>query len=233
MSQAYPLLLAAASIAGLVWLDRRLPAEYSRRLESGVAILAGGLAGARLGFVALHLPYYMAYPDQIAWLWQGGLSWIGAVAGALVAAAVVALMTETSFWSLLDVLAVPAGLVALAVWTGCLVEACAYGKAASWAPPGYDYLGRLAPRWPTQALGMVLSGGLLAGLLPLAFRRLPPGALGAATLAALAAVNAVLSLTRGDPSLLIGEWRLDSVAALATFVTAGGAALWRARRPTP
>jgi hypothetical protein len=80
---------------------------------------------------------------------------------------------------------------------------------------------------------MVLSGGILAGLLPLAGRNLPAGLLGMGALTAIAAVNTTLSLTRGDPSLLIGSWRVDTVAGLIVFLTAAGLALWRARPPQP
>ena len=233
MSQVYPLLLAAASFAGLVWLDRRLPAESPRRIEAGLVILAGGLVGARSGFIALRLPYFSAHPSEMAWFWQGGLSWIGAVVGVLGATALSARLTEGRFWAWVDTLAVPAALVSLATWTGCQVEACAFGHTVAGAPMGYDSLGSLAPRWPTQAVGMVLSGGILAGLLPLAGRNLPAGLLGMGALTAIAAVNTTLSLTRGDPSLLIGSWRVDTVAGLIVFLTAAGLALWRARPPQP
>ncbi|HET7010956.1 MAG TPA: prolipoprotein diacylglyceryl transferase family protein [Anaerolineales bacterium] len=232
MSQAYPLLLAAASFAGLVWLDRRMPAGFARRLEAGPIIVAGGLAGARLGFVALRLPYFSAHPIEIAWLWQGGLSWIGAAAGALAASALAARLTGVSFWLLLDVLAVPATLVSLAAWTGCLVDSCAWGRTVDWGPFGYDSLGNLARRWPTQAVGMVLSGILLAALLSFGGRSLPSGLLGAFALAALAAVTTGLSLTRGDPSMLVGPWRIDTVAGSAVVLAAGAAAMWRRRAST-
>jgi prolipoprotein diacylglyceryltransferase len=233
VSQAYPLLLAAASFAGLVWLDRRLPAESPHRIEAGLVILAGGLVGARSGFVALRLPYFSGHPLEIAWFWQGGLSWVGALVGVLGATALAARLTGGRFWIWVDALAVPAALVSLAAWTGCQVEACAFGRTVAGAPLGYDSLGSLSPRWPTQAVGMVLSGGVLAGLLPLAGRNLPAGLLGMGALTAIAAVNTTLSLTRGDPSLLIGSWRIDTVAGLVTFVTAAGLALWCARRSHP
>ena len=227
MSQAYPLLLAAACFAGLVWLDRRMPAGFTRRLEAGPIIVAGGLAGARLGFVALRLPYFSAHPIEIAWLWQGGLSWIGAAAGVLAVSALAARMTGVSFWLLLDTLAVPAALVSLAAWTGCLVDSCAWGRTVDWGPLGYDSLGNLARRWPTQALGMVLSGILLAALLSLAGRSLASGLLGAGALTLLAAVTTGLSLTRGDPSMLVGAWRIDTVAGVAVAMVAGAGATRR------
>jgi hypothetical protein len=50
-------------------------------------------------------------------------------------------------------------------------------------------------------------------------------------LAALAAINTILSLTRGDPSLLIGGWRVDTVAGAAVFITAAVMTGIRWRQP--
>lgn len=202
-------------------------------MEAGLVVLAGGVIGGRLGFVALHLPYFTTRPIEIAWLWQGGLSWVGAALGACAAVIAAGYLTGTSPWILADALSVPVAVVALASWTGCLVDACAFGRpvvGASWAPAAYDSFGFLARRWPTQASGMILSGALLAGLLRRDGWNLPPGALGAGTLAAVAALMTMLSLTRGDPSMLIGRWRIDTVAGAGIFLAAVVTALVR-RRP--
>ena len=228
VGQAYPLLFAAACFAGLLWLGR----QPSVRVEAGLLVLAGGVAGARLGFAALHLTYFSAHPIEITWLWQGGLSWVGGAVGAVIGGVMAATFTGTSPWDLADALSVPTAIVALAAWTGCLVEACAFGRpvpGAVWAPAAYNSLGVLAPRWPTQALGMILSAVLLAALLRMGGRR-PAGLVGAGTLAAVAATNTILSLTRGDPSMLIGNLRVDTVAGLAVFVGAAGVATFRIRR---
>jgi phosphatidylglycerol:prolipoprotein diacylglycerol transferase len=204
------------------------------RVESGLLVLAGGVAGARLGFVALHLTYFSAHSIEVTWLWQGGLSWVGGAVGAVIGAAMAAIFTGTSPWDLADALSVPAAIVALAAWTGCLVEACAFGRPvpeAAWAPAAYNSLGVLAPRWPTQALGMILSAVLLAALLRWTGGRRPAGLIGAGTLAAVAATNTILSLTRGDPTMLIGNLRVDTVAGLAVFVGAAGVAIFRIRQP--
>jgi phosphatidylglycerol:prolipoprotein diacylglycerol transferase len=231
VSQAYPLLLAAACFAGLVWLDRRLPAEFPRRLEAGLILLAGGLVGARLGFAALHWRYYMERPAEVAWLWQGGLSWVGAAAGVLTVAGLLSLWVDIPFATLMDALAVPAAVISLAVWTGCLVEGCAFGRSVAWGPVGYDTLGFATRRWPTQAAGMLLSGGVLAALLPWVNRTLRPGRLGAGTLTSLAGGMTLLSLTRGDPSLIVGAWRVDTIASAIVFL-AGVALILRSLRPS-
>lgn len=229
MGQGYPFLLAAAGFASLIWIGR----QPATRVEAGLIVGAGGIVGARLGFVALHASYFGAHPIEAAWLWQGGLSWVGAAAGAAAGVVLAARATSISPWVLADALCVPAAVLSLACWTGCLVDACSYGRRvgeASWAPEAYDAFGVVARRWPTQALGMILSGTLLAGLLRPA-GAWPAGLSGSVTLAALAAINTILSLTRGDPSLLIGGWRVDTVAGAAVFITAAVMTGIRWRQP--
>jgi len=218
VGQAFPLLLAAAVTAGLIWLGR----QPEMRMEAGLMVLAGGLIGGRLGFAALHAPYFTTHLVEIAWLWQGGLSWVGAVAGAALAAAAAAWLTGTQARALADALSVPMSVVALASWTGCLVDACGFGHpvASSWAPLAYDSFGVLARRWPTQAVGMIASGALLAALVRREGWPLPAGALGMGTMAVVAGSTTLLSLTRGDPSLLIGRWRVDTVAGGVVFLAA-------------
>lgn len=230
MGQAYPLLFAAACFAGLIWLGR----QPMMRMEAGLLVLAGGVVGARLGFAALHLPYFTAHPVETTWLWQGGLSWVGGAVGAVIGVAIAAPLTGTSPWGLADALSVPTAIIALAAWTGCLVEACAFGRPvpeAAWVPAVYNDLGVLARRWPTQALGMLLSVVLLAALLRWTGARRSAGQAGAGTLAAVAATNTILSLTRGDPSMLIVNLRVDTVAGLVVFLGAAGVAVFRSRRP--
>ena len=62
---------------------------------------------------------------------------------------------------------------------------------------------------------------------------LPAGMVGAGTLAAIAAMSTMLSLTRGDPSMLIGRWRIDTLAGAGIFLGAVALALIRRQRPRP
>ena len=124
-----------------------------------IALMAG-LLGARAGYVATHWDYFSQRLDETLYFWQGGLSWAAGAFGALIGLAVYILLTRRPFWSLLDALAIPAAIVASAAWLGCLIDRCAYGfKTAPGllTPPAPDMIGNIAPRWPTQTLGVLLS----------------------------------------------------------------------------
>jgi phosphatidylglycerol:prolipoprotein diacylglycerol transferase len=227
VSQAYPVVLAIGCLAGLGWLvaQRASSAESDGdAFAAALVALVLGLAGARLGYVALHLPYFRRHPVEVLWIWEGGLSWVGAAIGVLVAIAVTARLRNRSPMALADALAVPAALVALAAWTGCLLDRCLYGIPISpslVSLPAPDVFGTIVPRWPTAPVGMAATGILLAGLLWTTERRLPPGLLASLVLAALALIGLALSFTRADPSLLAAGLRLDTIGAFGLFALAG------------
>ncbi len=228
MEGAFPWALAAGVLAGLVWLllaASPAPAELApraRRLDAALAALALGVASARLGFVLLHPAYFLADPARALYLWEGGLTWPGAALGALLGVALTAWLQRISFWRLADSLAVPAAWASAGGWLGCYLEACAFGRAAAagwWAPPAPDLLGQVAPRWPTQSLGVV--GSLLVSLILLSLRRrLPSGARACLAGALLGGLTLGLSLLRGDPSPTVAGLRVEGLGA-ALFAAMG------------
>lgn len=55
-----------------------------RAFDLGLWLFLGAIIGGRLGFVALYeFPYFAEYPEQVFALWNGGLSSIGGIAGAV------------------------------------------------------------------------------------------------------------------------------------------------------
>jgi len=239
VSQAYPVVFSLGCLAGLGWLAVRRAGSAegnSAVLMAALLALALGLAGARLGFTALHLPYYLSNPQEILWVWEGGMSWVGGALGAVAAIAIFAWVRRERFTELADALALPALAVALASWVGCFLDACVYGFRAS-AGPLYpaspDLFGVVAPRWPTAAVGMIATGLLLSAMVLLEARRIPPGLGAGIALGGMALIAFVLSFTRGDAVLLIGAARLDTVAAVGVLLLAGAfiaAPAWSARR---
>ena len=239
MSQAYPLVLSLGCLAGLTWLAMRRARSVEGNAAAFMAALlalALGLTGARLGFAALHLPYYRSHPQEILWVWQGGLSWVGGALGAVAAVGVTAWVRRMEFPALADALALPALVVALAAWAGCSLDGCAYGfrtPGGPLFPPAADLFGVVAPRWPTATAGMIATGLLLAGMLVLDARRMRPGLRAAIALGGVALIAFGLSTTRGDPVLLIGGARIDTVAAGGVLLLTGSfaaARAWSSRR---
>lgn len=236
MSQAYPVVLALGCLAGLGWLAlRRDLSDQTRDHAFRVALLAlaAGLVCARLVFAALHTPYFFEHPLETLWVWRGGMSWVGGAAGALLAIGLYAAAVRLRPESFADALAIPALALALAAWTGCLLETCVYGlplPAGPLAQPTADLFGVVQPRWPTAAVGMTATGFLLCAFLLLDGRSMPAGLRAWLALAGIAAIALGLGFTRADPTFLLAGFRLDVLGAALILTLAAGLILLARRR---
>ncbi|UCF59883.1 MAG: prolipoprotein diacylglyceryl transferase [Anaerolineaceae bacterium] len=239
VQNAFPFIFTLGVIVSLLWLGlsrtnqtsvSRLPSRTSLpiiRIDAGLAALAVGLISARLGFVALHWEYYASKPIEVLWFWQGGLSWVGGALGAILGLGLFCILTRHPFWPLADTLALPGMVVALACWSGCLADGCAYGRALDsplWASPTPDMFGSRNPRWPTQMIGVVYSSLALVLLYWLAGHHPKPGILACISLSMIAAGAFALSFTRSDPIMLLSGLRLDTWGSAAILLL-GGASL--------
>lgn len=165
---------------GGAWLSGRLARERglpgSAFLDSAVAILLAGVAGARLLFVLLNWREFSRNWTDVLATWQGGMSFHGGVAGGALAGVIcmrrmrlpVALMADA---------AAPGLALGYAVGRiGCLFNGCCYGTPTQlpWGMtfrdglPGVHY-------HPTQ-LYAALANLLLMAMLLREFRmNRPPG----------------------------------------------------------
>ena len=169
---------ALAYLVGLVagWrLARRLVVmpPYLMRAERVDDLLAwmvlGVVAGGRLGYVLFYKPgYYLLNPEEALFLWQGGMSFHGGLAGVALAVFLFARRRELSFLRVGDVVAAVAPVGLLLGRLANFVNGELYGRATdvSWAmvfpsdPAGL-------PRHPSQLYEAALEG-LLLGLVMLA-----------------------------------------------------------------
>ena len=235
MPNTFPMTFTLGALVSLLWLGSpgpmrtvtsRLPDEKTSpttRINAGLSALTAGLIGARAGFVILHWGYYASRLIETVWFWQGGLSWIGGVVGAVIGLGVYTAFSHRPFWLLADTLALPGIVMALSCWIGCLFDGCAYGRRADasfWTPPAVDMFGNRVPRWPTQTVGIVLNLAILAGLYWLTGRQLRHGTLVCTSVSLIAASSLALSFTRGDPVLLLAGLRLDTVGAAVILLLA-------------
>ncbi len=237
----YTVLIDAGLVVALAALYFQAPAGKAWRwLDLGLAATVGGFVGARLLYVSMNADYYLPHIDEIVQVWQGGLSWLGAPAGALVGAWLYARQRHEALWPVLDALPLPFGLLGALGWSGCLAAGCAYGYPVT---PGQlpvwfvsqapDLFGLVMPRFPTQALGIAAS--LLALLAVWGTRRgaaarWPVGASGAYALSLVALGVFLLSFTRGDPAPLIAGYRADVVGSALVLVAATAAWILRIAR---
>ena len=235
MPNAFTMVFTLGVLVNFLWLGlseptrtatSRLPDEKTSpttRIDAGLSALTAGLIGARAGFVLLHWGYYASRLIETFWFWQGGLSWIGGVVGAVIGLGVYTTLSHRPFWPLADILALSGVVMALSSWTGCLLEGCAYGRrtnAGFWTPLAVDMFGSRVPRWPTQTVGIVLNLVILAVLYWLAGRHLRHGTLVCMSLSLIAASSLALTFTRGDPVLLLAGLRLDTVGTAVILLLA-------------
>jgi phosphatidylglycerol:prolipoprotein diacylglycerol transferase len=223
VNNAYPWVLATGALISLLWLGLQPPqreSEGTARIDAGLIALLAGLLGARAGYVATHWGYFSQRPDEALFFWQGGLSWAAGAFGALIGLAIYVLISQRPFWRLVDALAVPAAIVASAAWLGCLIDRCAYGVRTApglLTPPTPDMIGNVAPRWPTQALGGLLSLVVVGILYWLSHLDLRPGLLAALSLSLVALIALALSFTRGDPMPAFAGIRMDGLGSAAVL----------------
>lgn len=231
MLSAYTIIFTLGSLLSLLWLGWDSPASRSpagkppalTRIDAGLAALALGIIGARLGFVLAHREYYGSHPEQIPMMWEGGLSWAAGGIAALAALAAFSAITHTSFLALIDAMAIPSSILAFACWFGCLLEGCGYGRAADFGmltPAMPDIFGGMANRWPVQGLGALLFIFVFLALSALHRRPWAQGALGSLGLIMIASVNLLLSFLRGDPVPSCYEIRLDALASAGLLALA-------------
>ena len=87
----YGIILALAFSIGLFSSIKIAQKEYNNKstvdtlFDSSFWTLTGGILGARLYYVFLNFKYYLANPNEILFLQQGGLSIHGAIIGGLIA----------------------------------------------------------------------------------------------------------------------------------------------------
>jgi phosphatidylglycerol---prolipoprotein diacylglyceryl transferase len=214
--RTYTVLVDLGLIAGLAlayWLWRRRGQPASALLDAATCALVGGILGGRGAFVAMNYDYFSQAPLEILTVWNGGVSFHGALIGGLLAVWIYTLAARKSFWDLADAAALGLTLGALFSWVGCLAAGCAYGAVgdgmlASFSP---DVFGIDAQRFATQLVAIVFSVVVLAVLVWLARERARPGLIFAYFLLLYFGSQFVVEFFRGDETIWVGPLRLGQL----------------------
>ena len=234
----YTILLDLGLILGLVltYLEgKRQLQNGTLALDLGLWVVVGGIVGARIAYVAANWTVFGQDPARILRIWEGGLSFHGAVLGGLLVMFVFSLFHEqgpdaVSFWELGDVLTPGLALGIAFGWAACLMGGCAYGMLGE----GFgtmilpDIFGVEAPRYATQMAGLVFSLLLFAGFWLLRDRWPFRGASFLMFILLYFAGQFLLDFTRGDEAIYAGPWRLTQLLnlALALAAAVGLLVLW-------
>ena len=229
MSNIYPWLFSLGALASFLWLawadpiprksQSSLPAIA--RIDAGLTAFIVGLLGARMGYVLMQFHFYSLYPEEILQFWNGGLTWSGGAVGAILGLGIYSIFSRYPFWRLADTLAMPAVLFSFALWFGCMLDGCTYGKPSNFVsltPVLQDSMGIRLHRWPTQSAGAIFSLGILAFLERARLQKPSEGVIASLGVSLISAVNFLLAFFRGDSVPIFYGIRSDALASLTLFI---------------
>ena len=216
----FSLLCALAVAIGLIWLSLEEKSVESLnvndpagRVDQAVMVFILSIVGSRLGYVAVHVAYFMAYPLEGLQFWLGGLSGSGALLGGLVGVVITGFIYRNSPLQLAERMVRLGALLAAAVWLGSWLMGSAYGLISEgwWALPSVDEWGHVDKRLPVQLAGAIFALGWMAFLdWRTQFRPSAAGVRSGAWLWGMGVVMTGLSLLRGDPALMWNSLRVDT-----------------------
>ena len=188
-----------------------------------MSALVSGILGARLGYVLMHIQFFIDHPEDILKFWNGGLTWVGGAVGAILGLGLYALISKHRFWRLADSLALPAALFTFALWFGCMLDGCAYGKPSDFGlvtPALLDSFGTRHHRWPVQSSGAILTLIILAILDRVQSQKPAEGVIAALLLSLIATGNFILAFLRGDTVPVLFGFRSDALGSAAILILA-------------
>jgi phosphatidylglycerol---prolipoprotein diacylglyceryl transferase len=207
-------------------------------VDAALIVLLGSLVGARAGYVFIYSPYFTKHPGEILQIWRGGLSGVGAIAGASLCLILTAAAHRAPILRMADWLYPLIPPIGIGVWLGCWLSGIAYGQALPpgtwWGIPAIDESGLIAARVPLQlaaALSLAIFFFLLETLILLPR---PSGWLSSLAIAWLTLVALVVSLLRVDPSPQWHGLRIDTWGYIVLTVIFYALFTWRnflARKP--
>ncbi|WP_170788183.1 prolipoprotein diacylglyceryl transferase [Ruegeria lacuscaerulensis] len=167
---------AAALKRPALWADNTPPMKPQQLEDLITWIILGVILGGRLGFVLFYQPaYYLANPEDILKIWQGGMAFHGGLLGVIVASYIYARRHQITVLPLADLIAhtVPPGLLLGRLANFINAELWGRPSEVPWAiifpgPAAQDCPGVLVgmcARHPSQLYEAALEGLLLGAML--------------------------------------------------------------------
>ena len=226
---SYGIMAAAGFLAGLltwVWLGRRETRPPGFAADLGFWLMAGGIVGSRLAYVAANWTYYRAAPLEIVRIDQGGLIFYGGLILASIALVVFARHQRVPVWHVAD-FAIPALAIGHALGrVGCFLNGCCYGRPAgdhfcgiAYPPicePGRLFAG--VPLYPVQIIESACLLVIWLALLAAYPRRKKDGAVFALYLVLYPPCRFLLEYLRGDERMAWFRIDVAQTTSLALFL---------------
>lgn len=232
----FSVLLALAAVLGLTWIMADSPVRLRNTwLTASVLVLLAALMGGRAAYVAPNWEYFRNHLIEIPQVWLGGLSWPGALAGAVMGTLIAAWLLNIPVDVLADRLLPLLASLSVAVWLGCWVTGWAYGPESGWGLPAKDEWGVWKNRLPLQLIGAILTVAFLWSIERFRQRHknLPSGLAASVGFGLLCLILLAASVLRVDPYPVYSGLRLETWAAIALLIISllgAGYAIIRSRR---
>ncbi|MRR29289.1 hypothetical protein EG834_02900 [bacterium] len=221
----FSLILGVGGSIALLRITQYTTADKRFRwLLAGVLTMAGAVIVARLGFAAAYHDYFSTHPQEIYRITSGGLSWPGALAGALLFAMISFFVFRLPLLKGFDLLSRMLLPMAAAVWLGGWQAGVGFGQLLPagtwWGMMLRDESGLTALRVPVQPAA-VISLLLIMGLIEWLIRGAKKDGLKAAVSFFVLSLHSLLfSFMRYDSVQSLFGIRLDSLAAIFFSVLA-------------
>lgn len=205
-------------------------------LDVSVWLILAGVIGARAMFVALDWADYKSHPSTWAAIWEGGISFHGALIGGLIALIVFTVRRKLSFLKLVDVLA-PSVMLGYAIGRiGCFLNGCCYGMPTTmpWGVRFYNNGHWTPPSHPTQLYASAMAFAFFGLLVWIERRKAFDGQVLGWYLILTAVERFVMEIWRAGVTSTVLALGLTDVQFLCIGIFVAGAVtllLLRRRRP--
>jgi phosphatidylglycerol:prolipoprotein diacylglycerol transferase len=211
---SYTVVMVLGIIIGIILISRSARHIYTPDwFDALLVILVAGLLAGRIGFVLWRWDYFQERLDETWQIWQGGLNYHTALVASILALLGWAIVGKRSFYRYAALFAPAFVLATVFGWAACWLEGCAYGQETVLSMLSADLpddFGVYAVRYQTQLAGIMLA--LLIFLFILWYQKDHPNSYVFWLVVAMISLSHLLtSLLRGDPTLIMGHLRLDTL----------------------
>ncbi len=227
----YSLLMTLGAALGLAISIWRVKDNKFTYTKLGMAQLLGALVGARISYGVQNWTYFRSHLLELPQVWSGGLTWSGALVGALAVLVGIHLFWNQPFMQMLDLYLPMWGTAAAVMWLAGWEAGVGYGpQTDAWfGIPVWDLYGQVSNRWPLPILGASLSAAWTACCCVHPLRRFPflqSGQRGLIGLDGLLLINGGLSVMKVDPAPRFGGIRWETLLSGGFFLIVASMVFW-------
>ena len=221
---SYGVMLALAILVGIFYALRRAP-RYQVSSDAVVEVSAlciiGGVVGARLLYVLINWEYYRGNLAHIFLVREGGLTFYGGIAGALLLIIPYVHYKKYSLPAFFDLFSPPIALGYAIARVGCFLNGCCYGRVCPFTSfplaVKFPYLSGF--RYPTQLYSIAYSLVILFILLRLEKNKAFAGELFLDYLWLYGIARFLIEYLRDEPFSVGGIFTLGQTACLLIIIS--------------